>query len=247
MTAARLLFVLVCGALLAPGARAQTVEISAEGAAVWLQRNDVRIPPETGTEFSIVDLIGREATPVWRAEVAVDFNRRHGVRLTYAPLEVEGDGVPLQPIAFAGEQFAAGVPTRAAYDFSSYRLTYRYRIFDGDRWTWRVGATAFVRDARVALAQPDRAAEDTDVGVVPLAHVDVAVRLAPRWRVVVDVDGSAAPQGRAIDAAAKLHWTPTPRVDLGIGYRVIEGGAAVDTVYNFAWLNFAVASVGLRF
>lgn len=130
---------------------------------------------------------------------------------------------------------------------SAYRLTYRYRVFDSDRWTWRIGATAFVRDVRVALSQPDRRAEDTDVGLGPLAHVDVEVRLTPRWRVVLDADGSAAPQGRAIDAAAKLQWAPTPRLDLGLGYRVIDGGADVDTVYNFAWLNFAVASVGVRF
>jgi hypothetical protein len=33
-----------------------------EGAGIWSSRNDVRIPPDTGTEFSIVDLIGTGPT-----------------------------------------------------------------------------------------------------------------------------------------------------------------------------------------
>ncbi|MCC7126406.1 MAG: hypothetical protein IT178_16270 [Acidobacteria bacterium] len=228
-------------------AQAPAVVVSAEGAALWLARNDVRIPPETGTPFSIVDLIGNDATPAWRAEVAVNFNDKHGVRLTYAPLEVTGTGVPAVPISFAGGAFAAGTPTDATYNFSSYRATYRYRFFAGDRWTWRVGVTGFVRDARVALAQPGVTAEDTDVGLVPLLHVDTEVRLADRWRLVIDGDASAAPQGRAIDAIARVEWSPSRRLGLSAGYRVIEGGADVDTVYNFAWLNFAVAGVHVRF
>jgi len=54
-------------------------------------------------------------------------------------------------VAFAGETFAAGVTTDAAYEFSSYRVTCRYRFFRGSTWTWKGGVTAFVRDARIAL------------------------------------------------------------------------------------------------
>jgi hypothetical protein len=31
------------------------------------------------------------------------------------------------------------------------------------------------------------------------------------------------------------------------GYRTIEGGADVDTVYAFAWLNAVVSGIGVRF
>ncbi len=34
------------------------VGLTLEGLHVWQERNDVRIPPDSGTPFSIVDLIG---------------------------------------------------------------------------------------------------------------------------------------------------------------------------------------------
>lgn len=221
--------------------------VNLEGAAVWLGRNDVRIPPEGGTEFSLSDLIDEGVTPTIRAESSVDFNERHGVRLTYAPFEASGAGTPATAIVFDDATFAPGVTTDGLYKFSSYRATYRYRFYQGERWTWRVGATAFVRDAKIRLEQPGVSAEYPDVGFVPLAHVDAEVRLSDAWRLVFDLDGSAAPQGRAFDALAKVVWRPTQNLDLGLGYRTIEGGADVDEVYNFAWLQFAVASVGVRF
>jgi hypothetical protein len=221
--------------------------LNLEGAAVWLSRNDVRIPPEGGTEFSLIDLVDEGVTPAFRAELSFHFNERHDVRFTYAPLEVTGTGIPSIPIRFDDGTFEPGVPTDALYQFSSYRATYRYRFFRGDRWTWRVGATAFVRDARIRLTQPGISAEYPDLGVVPLAHLDTEIRLSERWGLVGDLDGFASPQGRAFDGVLKLVWRPTPRLDLGAGYRTIEGGADVDKVYNFAWLHFAVASAAIRF
>ena len=150
------------------------------------------------------------------------------------------------PIVFAGTTFAAA-PTEAVYQFSSYRATWSYRVYEGATWTWRIGFTGFVRDARVALAQADRAAEDTDVGFVPLGHVSADARLSARWSLGLVLDGAAAPQGRAIDFAASLEYRPAPRWMVFGGYRTIEGGADVDTVYAFAWLNAIVGGVGVRF
>jgi hypothetical protein len=161
-------------------------------------------------------------------------------------LEITGRGTPASAITFAGETFAA-IPTDAVYKFSNYRATYRYRIFEGDRWRWYVGFTGFVRDARIALSQDGRAAEDSDVGFVPLGHVRGEGRISDRWRFALEFDAAAAPQGRALDLSATVNYSPTPRWTVGAGYRTIEGGADVTTVYTFAWLNAAIARVGLRF
>lgn len=64
---------------------------------------------------------------------------------------------------------------------------------------------------------------------------------------MLDLDITAAPQGRAIDFGGRLQYALTDRWALGLGYRTIEGGADVTQVFNFAWLNAAVASVALRF
>jgi len=235
----------------AAAASAQTatpgrVGLTVEGLGVWQQRNDVRIPPDTGTEFSLVELIGSATRPWVRVEATVDVTQRQQVRLTYAPLQLTGRGAPTMPIAFAGTVFAPA-PTDAVYKFNSYRATWSYRVHHGRTWTWRLGFTGFVRDARVALIQSDRATEDTDIGFVPLGHVSADARLAERWSAALVLDGSAAPQGRAIDFAATLEYRPRPRWKVFGGYRTIEGGADVDAVYAFAWLNAIVTGIGVRF
>jgi hypothetical protein len=221
--------------------------IEVEGGAIWLARNDVQIPNEVGTRFSLADLVGAGPSAIGRIEGTWNVAERHGVRLVYAPLRIEAPGVPDRPLAFAGETFAAGQPLDATYQFTSYRATYRFRLHHGDTWTWRIGATAFVRDARVALAQGPLTAEDTDVGIVPLAHLSGEARLGRRWTLVLDLDATAAPQGRAIDHSSRLRYALSDRWALGVGYRTIEGGADVDRVFNFAWINAAVGSLSVRF
>ncbi len=222
------------------------ISISVEGLNVWQQRNDVRIPPDTGTEFSLVDLLGSSPTPSVRVTATADVTERQQIHAVYAPLRLSGRGTPAVPIAFAGTTFAT-TPTDAVYEFSSYRATWSFRVYQGPTWTWRVGFTGFVRDARIALTQTDRTAEDTDVGFVPLGHVSADARLSTRWSARFVLDGSAAPQGRALDFAATLEYRPAPRWSVFGGYRTIEGGADVDTVYTFAWLNAAVGGMRVRF
>jgi hypothetical protein len=220
--------------------------MSVEGLNVWQQRNDVRIPPDGGTEFSLVDLFGSSPTPSVRVTATADVTERQQIQVVYAPLRLSGNGTPAMPIVFAGTTFATA-PTEAVYKFNSYRGTWSFRFYQGPTWTWRVGFTGFVRDARIALTQTDRTAEDTDVGFVPLGHVSADARLSTRWSAAFVLDGSAAPQGRAFDFAATLEYRPAPRWRVFGGYRTIEGGADVDTVYTFAWLNAAVGGIRVRF
>jgi hypothetical protein len=237
---------LICGAGEAAAQDPSRVGIVVEGAAVWSNRNDVRIPPDGGTEFSIVELIGVGPGGATRLEATVELSERHGLRVTYAPLTVSGTGTPAAPIFFAGGLFSS-VPTEAVYQFNSYRGTYRYRFYSGDTWRWKVGFTAFIRDARIALTQPGVSAEDTDVGFVPLGHLSGEARLSDRWGLLLEVDGSAAPQGRAFDVLATVEYRPAERWTLSAGYRTIEGGADVDEVYTFAWVNAVIGRVRVEF
>ena len=147
----------------------------------------------------------------------------------------------------ASEVFDPLAQTEGSYKFSSYRLTYRYRFYEGPTWRWKIGATGFVRDARIALRQAGKYAEDTDVGFVPLVYVQGFARIGEDWSFTLDFDGLAASQGRAFDIATKLGYALSDHLELGFGYRVIEGGADVEQVYNFAWLNALVASLRLSF
>ena len=111
----------------------------------------------------------------------------------------------------------------------------------------QLGATAFIRDAKVELRQPGVTASDSDVGFVPLLSANVEYQLAPRWTALVDFDGLISTQGRAIDAAAKIRYDITDTWFLTAGYRVFEGGVDNGERFAFGWYNFAVVSLGARF
>jgi hypothetical protein len=221
--------------------------ITAEGGLTWQSRNDIQVPNPEGTRFALPDVIGDGPYGVFRAQFEFDFNERHGIRFVFAPLEITDSGTLPGSISFAGEDFGGGIQTEANYKFSSYRVTYRYRFYDGDTWRWKIGATGFIRDARIALTQNGKYAEDTDLGFVPLVHLQGRAKLGDDWKFHLDFDGLAASQGRAFDVAAIFGYSLSDQAELGFGYRVIEGGADVEQVYNFAWFNGLVGSVRFGF
>jgi hypothetical protein len=239
--------------LLLPGACAtsepvqQPFAVEVEGAALWQSRNDVAIPGDTGTQFALDDLTGSGPFPGGRVELSWRLAQRHELRAVVAPLRISGTGTLDEPVEFDGESFAPGTATDATYRFDSYRLTYRYRIHDGEEWIWNLGLTAFLRDAEIELKQAGVAASKSNTGVVPLLHVAGSWHFAPDWRLALDADGAASPQGRALDAALKGYWRIGEDLELGFGYRTIEGGADNDEVYTFAWIHEAVVSLRFAF
>jgi len=223
------------------------IVLDLEGGAVWQSRNDVQIPNTAdATRFSLTSLQGSGPWPAARLYLTWRMNPRHELRALAAPLAITEIGTLSSPTSFAGAAFDAGIPTEATYRFNSWRLTYAYRLSDGRRWTWRIGFTAKIRDAKVALRQSGTSAEKTDVGFVPLLHVRGSYRLTDRWRIELDLDALAGGPGRAEDVSLKVQVDVQKRWSLSAGYRMVEGGADVDEVYNFAWFHYAVGSVSCR-
>jgi hypothetical protein len=240
-----LLGVAMSAAAQTTGAPRATIEF--EGGPWWVSRNDVRIPPSTGTEFSMLDLTGTGPNAYMRIAATFRLAARHQLRVVAAPVQTTGTGTFSTPVTFVDQTFAAGVPTEGTYRFNTYRLGYRYTLHDGRNWHVEVGAALLTRDAMIEVRQSDKAARDTDLGFVPLASFSFSRRLSDRAALVFDLEGLGSKQGRAIDALLKVDIALSDRWTLGAGYRTIEGGADVDTVYNFAWLHFGVASLRWRF
>jgi hypothetical protein len=227
------------------GAPRATIEF--EGGPWWVSRNDVRIPPATGTPFSMLDLTGTGPNAYARIAATFRLAARHQVRLVAAPVQTTGTGTFSTPVTFVDETFAPGVPTEGTYKFNTYRLGYRYTLHDSRDWHVEIGAALLTRDAKIEVRQGDTIARDTDLGFVPLASFALTRRLSDRATFVFDIEGLGSKQGRAIDALLKIDVALADRWTLGAGYRTIEGGADVDTVYNFAWLHFGVVSLRYRF
>jgi hypothetical protein len=239
-----LMIPLICGAgqtSAQEGAERFTVEL--EVGAVWQSQNDVEIPNDgTATRFSLVDLAGNGPWPAGRVYVTWSITERNGLRALAAPLSYTETGVLQEPVIFVGEQFLAGTPTEATYQFNSWRLGYRFRFYSGESWRWWVGFTAKIRDAKIELSQGTVSAKKTDTGFVPLVHLSTEYRFAGRWRVLLDAEALGGGPGRAEDIALKVGWDPGEHWTVTVGVRAVEGGADVEEVYNFAWFNYAVVS-----
>jgi hypothetical protein len=218
----------------------------AESGPSWQTRNDVAIPGSTGTRFSLSDFsngpfFAYRLTAWWR------FNDHHAVRALFAPFEVSVDGTSASDISFDGSLFAAGTPLHGTYKFNSYRLAYLYTFSAVGPWRFSLGFSAKIRDARVALENASVSQDYTNIGFVPLLAGRVEYHFTPKLWTLLDFEALAAPQGRAEDVTVQLRYRAFDPVDLGVGYRMVEGGADNDKVYTFAWIHYAVFSVAAEF
>ncbi len=231
----------------APGAETRKFGLELEFSPLWQSRNDARIPNGTGTQFSLRKIQGSGPFVGGRVFLSFAPSPKHELGFLVAPLSITKTGDLSSPILFAGKSFVSGPDVQATYTFNSYRMTYRYRIYSGDRWTWKLGITGKIRDAKIKLQDQTTAAENDDLGFVPLLHLDGERRLASKWKFHLNIDGLGAPQGRAIDLSLQAKYDISRSWTVALGYRTLEGGADVDSVYAFAWLHYATVSLGVRF
>lgn len=207
--------------------------------------NDLRIPGDTGTRFSLVEDLSTDPRGFLRLRATYALGPRHRLSALYAPLTLPASGSVDRAITFEGATFEPGTPLAAEYTFNSYRLTYARTVHQSERWTLDLGVTAKIRDAVVELRGGGKTARKTNVGFVPLIHFGIDRRLGPRAGLSLAGDALAAPQGRAEDVRLALWYAPRPAVRLSAGYRILEGGADNDEVYSFALLHYATIGVTL--
>jgi hypothetical protein len=243
----RVLSLVVVLAAVSPGITAAQAFVDVEGGVAVLGRNDVRIPNEGGTDFSFVEDLDADPTVALRLRLGWDITPRHHVSVLFAPLSFSAAGSFDRPVTFEGVTFPADTPVGGTYKFNSYRLTYRYTPVRSSRLRFGFGLSLKIRDARVALASEADSSESTDVGLVPLLNLDFAWRFAGRASLLFNADGAWAPQGRAEDVLLAVEYATSDAVALRLGYRLLEGGADVDQVYNFALVHYATFGVTLRF
>jgi len=225
-----------------------TYYVELETGPVWQTSNEVQIPnDETGTRFSLKDITGSGPWAGLRLDARWNVNDKHSLGILLAPLSFSETGSIDEDIRFAGASYSAEAPVEASYTFNSWRLAYRYKFSESERWTWWVGGTAKIRDAEIKLKQGDTESKDDNVGFVPLLHLSGEYRAAACWSFKGEMEALGGGPGRAIDLSLKAYCQINDQWRLGFGYRTLEGGADVDDVYNFAWFNSAVVSIGYRF
>jgi hypothetical protein len=218
--------------------------IDFETGAVFSGYNDVQIPKETGTRFSLTEDLETDPDYFFRLRMTYSFNDKHYVSAFAAPLRLDASGEVDQLIRFNEVEFAPNAPLKARYRFDSYRLTYRYDFHRKEKLRIGLGFTAKIRDASISLEDDEKRTEKKNTGFVPLLNFKVDWTFAKRFGLLVEGDALAGPQGRAEDVLFALCYTLNKNVTLKLGYRLLEGGADVDEVYNFTLVNYvAVGSM----
>ncbi len=224
--------------------------IDAETGAAFTGYNDVRIPAEGGTKFSLADDL--EPDPVWfyRLQAGLDIGR-HSAFVLYAPLLVKSTGTSAGDINFLEETFTADTELTGTYKFNSYRLSYAYTFVKNPRFHFSAGLTGKIRDAYIQLEEDEAdgtSRKRTDLGVVPLIHLKLQWFATPHISFLLEGDGLAAPQGRAEDFLLAGVYSPRPDMELRIGYRLLEGGSdGGGSVYTFSMFHYATAGIRWKF
>jgi hypothetical protein len=207
--------------------------------------NDVRIPGDQGTLFSLTDDLESAASFFYRIKAGYKLGERHNLSILAAPLTVKSDGFLPYPITFAGVTFPADSMLDARYVFNSYRLTYRYDLLLRDKIEFGIGLTAKLRDAAIKMRAPSYYAEKKNFGFVPLINFRLLLNLDDKLSFLAEGDALASSKGRAEDILLSLQYKLTDEVSMRVGYRILEGGADNDEVYNFSMFNYG--SIGVTY
>lgn len=210
------------------------------------QFNDVRAPnggAALGTFFSLTnDFKPQAVSPFVRGEISYTIIDRHDIQFAAVPLTVNYTSFKDQTISFSGETFT-GNDITASYKFNTYRLSYRYNVLRKKKIRLGLGATVLLRDARIALTQGSRVAENTDLGAVPLISFNLVYSPIEKLSIILKGDALVTPQGRAEDIFLGITYDLIDALELKGGYRLIDGGSGVDQIYSYAMFHFA--EVGL--
>ncbi|NMB82988.1 MAG: hypothetical protein GYA14_14340 [Ignavibacteria bacterium] len=150
-------------------------------------------------------------------------------------------------VNFAGKIFQANRDLSGSYKFNSYRLTYRYDFLQNPDLEFGLGFTAKIRDARIALSSQNISAEKTNVGFVPIINFRLLWHIRDEFGLLFEGDGLAAKQGRAFDVLLAASYNLLEKISLKAGYRILEGGADNEEVYNFALLHYMAVGVSYTF
>jgi hypothetical protein len=208
--------------------------------------SDVRIPGDTGDLWSLSEELEADVEPFLRFKLIQPFGKRHNVSILYAPLSIRSYGKLDESTNFGGYTFAPDVRLSAKYRFDSYRITYRYDFIKKPELEFGLGLTAKIRDAGIYLSDGVNKARKTNTGFVPIVNFRLYHEFNDLFSAMLEGDALAAPQGRAEDIQLvglyrqSEHWT------FKLGYRMLEGGADNDEVYNFALIHYVMAGVQIN-
>ncbi len=214
------------------------IDIRAEIGPVFNGYNNIAYPGNGGTRFSLVDDLKGSASAYYRLSVGYDINNKHSITFLFAPLDMKYKGTYNKDILYGETIFAANTYINAKYRFYSYRLTYRYDIIEDDKIEFGLGLTAKIRQAYISLNSETANSSKKNVGFVPIINFKFKWNYHPRMSLLFEGDALGAKQGRAEDILLANVYKVNDKLNLSLGYRILEGGSDSDEIYTFSMFHY---------
>ncbi|WP_340075775.1 hypothetical protein [Leptobacterium sp. I13] len=87
------------------------------------------------------------------------------------------------------------------------------------------------------------AASKTNIGFVPIINFRLYWKIDEKTGLLLYGDALAAPQGRAEDVLLAGTYQLSEDLTVRLGYRILEGGADNDEVFNFALFHYVSTGI----
>lgn len=227
-----------------------------ETGPAYIFQNDGRYGP-TGTSYDANDL--NQKSTLYRSErIALEarLGERHGIILLYAPFDLTTRATLSKDIDFRGTVFPSGTVVDSRYLFEGYRASYLFRVIQGERFSWDIGASVQIRNALVSLGAVDgsRYTKESDIGVVGALKTRLRYTLPSRVWAGLEADGLSTfglfgnTTGGIYDVALTLGLPLNTKGDVNAyaRLRLLGGGADVKTRDIYNWGNFGFAVLGVQ-
>ena len=160
----------------------------------------------------------------------------------YAPLELDYNFIANKNFKFNNTNFSSNQTTITTYKFNSYRLGLRKNVsFSDSRFYY--GGLIKIRDAKICVKQNITTDCYDNVGPVPLLNLGFELN-GQHLFFHGNIDGLWSSRGSAYDINLEsgFLWN---HFHIGLGYRVLGGGANNETLVNFAQFQSLYLSLTL--
>jgi len=220
--------------------------VDVETGSVMTGYNDIRIPGDLGTLFSLKDDLKSKTKIFYRLRASYTLQSRHTISLLYAPLEIKSAGRVTYKISFNGVLFDADTDLNSIYKFHSYRLTYRYHLISQTKIILDLGFTAKIRDANVHLYSTKQTTESTSIGFVPIINFNFNWNINEAWDLHLNGDALVTPQGRAGDIQLAITYQCSDPINIRMGYRILEEGTDTATALSYSTMPLLDSHIRLK-
>lgn len=222
-------------------------QVEIETGRVYSGYNEIQMPVETGTKFSIQKNFSSRTNYYYRLGLVYKLSDVSFLSMGYSPLSVQYSGAFSEDVSFNGEDYGSDIPTSISYDCHSYRLSYSHEIYGNESKMVSFGATARLVDWQMLVYNnAGDYSRKKQLEFVPQLNLTFQMMLIGNFSLYNKVDAMFASKSRFSDLLVALQYDLSERFSLRLGYRLLEGGENNTEEFKSQLFNHAAFGLKIR-